>query len=66
MDFQGYCQWKHDLGFADDKQDYFHALQLPLCPVKWSLRSGAEKYARLFAECFSKSDVVDASKAEVL
>jgi len=30
------------------------------------VRSGADKYMRLFADCFSKSGVGDASKAEVL
>ncbi len=52
--------------YANDNNDPLLNLQLPWNAGMWSLRSGAEKYARLFAECFSKSDVGDASKAEVL
>ena len=65
INFDGYCECK--LGLVDcTKVDHFYGLQLPSDVGGWSLRSGAEKYARLFAKCFGKSGVGDASKAEVL
>ena len=65
INFDGYCECKLGLGGCK-KDDHFYGLQLPSDVGGWSLRSDAEKYARLFAKCFSKSGVGDASKAEVL
>ena len=72
ISFDMYCEQTRGFAvgnlqvYANDNNDPLFDLQLPWNAGMWSLRSGAKKYARLFAECFSESDVVDASKAEVL
>ena len=65
INFDGYCECKLHLGDCEN-DDLFYGLQLPSDVGGWSLRSGAKKYARLFAKRFGKSGVGDASKAEVL
>ena len=65
INFDGYCKSKLRLPGCEN-DDHFYGLQLPSDVGGWSLRSGAKKYARLFAKRFGKSGVGDASKAEVL
>ena len=71
ISFNMYCEQTRGFAvmnvqvYANVNDDPLFDLQLPWNAGKWSLRSGAKKHARLFAECFSESDVVDASKAEV-
>ena len=64
INYDGYCECKR--GLTNKKDDHFYGLDLPWNPGAWNVRSGADKYSRLFADCFSKSGVGDASKAEVL